>query len=301
MERVDFKSPEEKYIVSRKEFFINELVPLIIKPMKQNIFGILFKGTQDVTENSLYFNSMIVSQDEDEDAMLNNCLLSMNSISKNAERSNMYKDITKDMRPNNMYNCGFNMTECEDKRKYFTCKAYRNTTSMIETPIPMVEELTLYVPREVWVQLNLFYLRLNELAPTPEMVFIDPTLKQVEFIDINHIKLNATWSEIGSKVVMCNYTIGRGPTQFSFNYMAPRLDAEKKVRNIVNKDVYASFYSNDPMIGDIIYDPHGDKVYLIYIRIDPVTDKYKDTKILRLSKEFYERSNFVDYNKIYEE
>jgi hypothetical protein len=64
---------------------------------------------------------------------------------------------------------------------------------------------------------------------------------------------------------------------------------------------YAVFYSEDFIMNDMIYEPERDILYLVVEARSDITNEYKGTKILRLSKEFYERSNFLDPRKIYEE
>jgi hypothetical protein len=69
----------------------------------------------------------------------------------------------------------------------------------------------------------------------------------------------------------------------------------------MSPEVYDKFYIDDFLITDIIYEKTNDCVYVVYESRSDITNKYKETKVLKFYKEFYNRSNLMDIEKIYEE
>jgi hypothetical protein len=64
---------------------------------------------------------------------------------------------------------------------------------------------------------------------------------------------------------------------------------------------YATFYCNDIILNRMIYDNNSDTLYLVLNTVSSVTGKQNKTKVVRLSKELYDKSNFLDSTKIYKD
>ena len=82
--------------------------------------------------------------------------------------------------------------------------------------------------------------------------------------------------------------------------MTPRL-RDRLLKKQMSKEQYLALYKDDFLISNIIYEPHEDKVYLIYDNHEDNRVKFTKTIVFVLDKEFYEQTNLIDHNFIYSE
>ena len=124
--------------------------------------------------------------------------------------------------------------------------------------------------------------------------------KNIEFVTIDHVKLDASVEDKALKSVFNHYTVGCGPTIFKFNFLSPiSEDKNKKLRNPMIASQYEIFYQNDFIINDIIRDVNDDILVLFEERSE-INNNYKSTKALRFNKEMIEKTNLVNFNNIYD-
>ena len=293
MELCKFGIDKDK-IVAKSIYIVNQIIPIAIKHLGNEDYSILFLACQDSTEDGKYFNFVVKAKDEDDSNFLNSHSLNINNVTKNENRLKMYIEMTKTMHNENMFNCDFTMVVDKDHKKYFKTEAFRVLDDKSN-----IEALDLMITRDNYIKINLFFQRLLLHSNGAELVFGNMYYHNIEFITINHIKLDGATTDVNSNVICAHYTCGAGPTIFKFNIITPKL-YNKKIRNFMRSSVYTDFYADDYVVTDMVYDSIEDCIYLIFLEFSTVNNHFKSTKALKFTKEFYDRSNFIDYEKIYE-
>ncbi len=293
MERFRIGLPDEESVIVKNTFVVDQIVPICIRKMKDGIYTILFLANQDSTETSVFIQMAISSSNQRDEDFLSEHILNLENITKDKERLAFYVEATKDASKDSLYSCDFNMEEVENKPYFKSIGA----KAIDEVHSAIVDFL---ITRDNFIKLNLFFTRFMNYDNTAETVFFNHKLKNVKFSTISHTKLDGSATDFASKVVCNHYTCGNGPEIYKFNFISRKIP-DRKLRNPMSPEVYNRFYSDDFVITDFIYEPHRDCLYVIYEVRSDITDRYKETKALRFDKEFYNRTNLLDIEKIYEE
>ena len=293
MERFKLELPPEDKIVANSNFIVNTIIPISIRRLSINIYGILFYTKQDSTEDERFFQLIISASGEFETEYVESHPLYIENISKNRDMFIHYKNIVEKMDNTNCYNTDFDMVVSQDHKMYYSFTGSRvsnNGNAVIISGL---------MTRDNFIKINLFMNKFMNYDLCAENVFVDKKLHNIQFLNINHLKLDATTTDFGSKVVCSHYTCGFGPAICKFNFVSPKL-TDMKLRNMMLPDVYNRFYGSDFIVKDIIYDFNSDSVFVMYEERSSVTNNYKSTKALIFDKDFYNRTNFIDETKIYE-
>jgi hypothetical protein len=132
-----------------------------------------------------------------------------------------------------------------------------------------------------------------------ESVFISRKLNNIAFQKINYVKLDGSAVNKITNIVHNHYTMGFGPSIFRMTFICP-YNEKRKLRNPMIADHYMTFFGEDFLIRDIIFDRHKDRIFIMYEQKSEITNQYKKTYALELDREIYNHTNFVDLNKIYE-
>lgn len=291
MERFKIGLPDEKSIIVKNTFIIDQIVPICIRKMKDEIYTILFLANQDSTETSIFLQMALKSSDKRDEDFFSNHILNLDNITKDKDRLSFYVEATKDVSNDSLYSCDFNMIEV-DTKPYFKATGARAIDELHSAIIDLL------ITRDNFIKLNLFFIRFMNYDISAETVFINHKLHNIKFSTINHVKLDGSATDISSRIVCNHYTCGNGPELYKFNFISRKIP-DRKLINPMSPEPYSIFYSEDFTITDMIYEPYKDCLYVIYEVRSEINNMYKETKALIFNKEFYNKTNLLDVEKIY--
>lgn len=287
-------TPPEDKIVSRSKFVVNQMLPVVIRKASDNHYMILFVCTQSSDDEKMYIQMSINADNVVDKEFLDSHSLNIEVIRTNVNRLQMYADMIDDITDNNVYVSDLMMEESEEFKFHYKTLGVRTIDNQFASVVDI------YLTRDVYIQINMFFIHFMAKDITAESVFMSKKYHKVEFVSIDHIKLDASYHDLNNDIVFSHYTIGCGPTLFKFNYITPHIK-NRKLKNPMVDVHYSIFYGKDFLMSDLIYDSKRDCLYLIYEEYNEISNKFKCTKALRLSREIYEKSNFMNNEKIYEE
>lgn len=293
MERYNVVAPEEK-ILSKRNFIVDQIIPLAIRIVENgdglaNRFVILFLAGQNSTEENILLQIMF-SMDRRDETFIKSQPLYMDNLLGNKSKLQLYVDATKDATNDSLFMTDFKMTR-SDKSFYFLGSASQKQGEVINA-------LDLYFTKENFVKLNVFFKRMSIYDRSAEFVFLDKKFKDIEFSTIEEVKLNASTTDLISRIVCSHYTCRNGKQLYKFKYISPKLDDRKSLKSI-DVEKFNSLYSEAFVISDMIY--CDDNLYVIYEERSDITNEYKKTLALIFTKEMYDQTNLVDYSRIYKE
>lgn len=290
--------PEEEKIIARDKFIVDNIIPICIKKLTEDQYSILFFAEQDSTETSIFLQSIIALTDESDKGFLNNHPLNINSIRRDKNRLEFYNEKINSMK-GNVYNTDFDMDEYEEDRHYF--KANSSKPIYIQsTKEPQAFIMDLLITRDNFIKISLFITKFLNKDTEAESIFISRKLKNIKFDTITQTKLDGSTINKITNIVHSHYTLGHGPTMYKMNFISPYVKG-RKLRNPMIADHYLTFFGDDFLISNIIFDYHRDRIFIIYEVRSSVTNQFKETVALILNKDIYSRTNFVNLNKIYED
>ena len=116
MERFKLELPPEDKIVANSNFIVNTIIPISIRRLSINIYGILFYTKQDSTEDERFFQLIISASGEFETEYVESHPLYIENISKNRDMFIHYKNIVEKMDNTNCYNTDFDMIVSQDHK-----------------------------------------------------------------------------------------------------------------------------------------------------------------------------------------
>jgi hypothetical protein len=292
MELYNIGMPNQETIITKDTFIVDTIVPFIINHIKPNTYSIMFIATQSSTESSILLQTAVHTSDTSDETFLNNHELNMNNICMDVNRWKICMD-TLNTHETKVYSCGFDMVEVIDK-PYFS--------SLGAAPIDEKHNklVDLLFTRDNFIKISVFFSRFIKHDYSADNVFFNYKFNHIKFSTINRIKLDGSATDINKPIVISHYTCGNGPETYKFNFISIKIPG-RKLRAPMSPEVYDKFYMDDFLITDIIYEKTNDCVYVVYESRSDITNKYKETKVLKFYKEFYNRSNLMDIEKIYEE
>lgn len=293
MERYNVTLPAEETIVSKDKFIINDILPLCIRNFGNNIYSVLFLAIQNTTESKIFLQIALNASNSSDKEFLDKHILNIENIQKDIDRFKFYVESTKDADNSILYNTSFDMEEINTMPYFFSQGARsidKNHNAIMD----------LYISRDNFIKLNLFFIRFMNHDNLAETIFVNPKLLNVKFSTIDNIRLDASATDISSRIVCNHYTCNSGKETYKFNFISRKIPGRTLKHSII-PETYSSFYSEHFTITDMIYEPHRDCIYIIYEVRSELTDRYKETKILLLDKEFYDKTNLLDTDKIYKD
>lgn len=280
---------------SNSTFVVDYIIPLCIRENDEQSFSILFLAQCNAYEDYKLYLSMYFSYDEVDKEFINNHALNINNILKNPQQREMYSELVKDMTNDNLYMTDFDMEGHPEKKILYIAYAFaRDEQDICKTE--------LLISRAKFVQLNLFFLRFINHDTSAETVFFDYTLNKVEYVTVDNIKLDASSKPApGSPYVTNHYTakISRA-LSYRFHFISAAVIG-RRLRNPMPYEQYTALYKDDFLVDSMFMDAKTDTLFLIYVEKNKIDGKYKKTVVLKLSKEVYNHTNFLDIYKIYED
>jgi hypothetical protein len=298
MEKCKIIYPEDLKINKEEDFAADTVLPISIDFVDETKFIILFCIAQDSTETCNYLQVLCNLDRIEEKVYINSLPLShMNKPDApiNPQAKELYNNAIADIKNNgNIFNTDLVMHVDENHKAYYRAKAAKPNKD------GSANILNIMIPRDNYIKISLFFNRLFSTVLNPEAVFVDRKLNNMEFIKVKFLKHDASSTDISSNIVFSHYTCECGPNiTYRFNFVSLKIPG-KKLRSPLIAEQYDTLYRSHFLINDIIYDPDQDILLAVYEDRSEITDKYKATKILKFTKELYDRTNFIDPTKIYE-
>ena len=282
---------DNKSITNEIDFVVDDLGPLCVNNAGDSFYSLLFFATQYSTEETIYLQLLLKSNDRFERDFLDNVPINMNNMLKYKDRIEYYVEHTKGATNNKIYICDMNMIE-ENSKPYFLSYSFRKDQEEIT-------KINLHFTRDVFVKYNIYMRSFIRKNIAGEIVFNNPKFKNMKFSTVDHIKLDGSGTEIDGNLVFSHYTCGNGPELYKFVTVSKKIKG-RKLLNPMSFNVFNELYMKDFIVNDAIYEPENDCLYVLYDIISDVTGKYKETKVLRFYKNFYERTDLLFDEKIYE-
>lgn len=289
MEQYKVTKPDDNIVVSKKMFIVNKIVPLAIRIIDDHRFVILFLAGQDNDDSVILLQTMFTMNDRDENFIKANPLY-LENLKHNPDKLKFYVDATKDATTSSLYVTDFSMHRIE-KSFYFLSDA----SQMVKD---VANVLDLVITKDNFIRLNLFFRRLSIYDFSAESVFVDKKLNNVIFSTLEDIHLDASTTDFISRIICNHYTGENGKETYRFNFISPKI-SDRKLKKLIAVDNYNNLYLNDFTIADMIF--NDEKLYIIYEERSYLTNTYKKTLALILSKDLYDKTNLIDFSKIYEE
>lgn len=275
-------------IITEEKFAANEINLVNIDKISDHLFRFIFYIEQHSTGDIIFLGLYIHASNYADEIYFNQYM------HKFRERRELKEEVTEAFSDDSLhYLCDFDMINSNTNKLYFEMDAYR----LVENKY--FSRMNILLNKDLYIKISLFFNKMMQYKEYPEDIFLSKKFNNVEFVTINHLKHDGSGTDNSSNIVLSHYTCGRGPTIFKFNYVSPK-KYNKKLRNPIRAELYSLYYEEDFSISDMIYNVQLDILYVIYEIRDRITQEYKSTKVLCFTKEFYERTNFIDLDKIYE-
>ena len=283
--------------VCRDTYIVDHIIPLCIKERDEDSFTFLFLIQNDAKgeDEKEYINMYFSYDSEDDKKFIQSHTLNYNNIINNKKQLQMYMELTKDISSSVIYSTDLNMTVYEKKKIFYTCLAFGRDK---ECSDPYVKELL--IPRSIFIQINLFFVRFVNHDISAETVFFDYKLHKVDFVTPMSIKLDASSKPTPESMYITNhYTAKLGHNLYKFHYISPSILGRRLIKPM-GYESYCTLYSKDTLIDQMFYDAASDNLFIIYHEYSEINNSFKRTLALKLSKELYNHTNFLDLYKIYE-
>lgn len=298
MKRFQISMDNDMDNVCRDTYIVDHIIPLCIKERDESSFTLLFLVQNDTKdEEEREYLNMYFSYDSEEDKkFIQSHTLNYNNIIKNPKQLQMYIEMTDGIDSAVIYSTDLNMAVYEKKKIFYSSLAFGRDKEYRD---PYVKELL--IPRSIFVQLNLFFIRFVNHDISAETVFFDYKLHKIDFVSLTSIKLDGSAKPApGSMYITNHYTAKLGPNiLYRFHYISPAIFGRRLI-NPMGYEPYCSLYAKDTLIDQMFYDVASDTLFIIYHEHSEVDGSFKRTLALKLSKELYDHTNFLDVYKIYE-
>lgn len=295
--RVGVESTEEKkveIIQDNTPFVIDEILPLSIRPIGNGLYMVFFVGKCSATEETIFINTPIRSVDNVDFNFLNNHPLNINNITDDPRRLDIYVQFTKDATDDLVFVSDFDMKQDVMQPVFYSFIGSRKDSEF------QVTTKKILINKEGFIKINLFFVKTKGRDITAPTVFFDHKLKNIKFSKVDHVKLDGSGTDISSAIICSHYTCGNGPELYKFNFVSIKLEG-RRLRVPLSAAIYEKFYADEFTVTDMFYDFHSDSFFILYEVRSDITNSYKETKALIFTKEFYEKTNFLNPERIYEE
>ena len=226
---------DNKSITNEMDFVVDDLGPLCINDMDMgdSFYSLLFFATQYSTEETIYLQLFLKSNDRFERDFLDNLPINMNNMLNYKDRIKYYVEHTKDATNNKIYICDMNMIE-ENSKPYFLSYSFRKDQEEIT-------KINLHFTRDVFVKYNIYMRSFIRKNIAGEIVFNNPKFKNMKFSTIDHIKLDGSGTEIDGNLVFSHYTCGNGPELYKFVTVSKKIKG-RKLLNPMGFNVFNELY-----------------------------------------------------------
>ena len=295
MKRMQISKPAEDNVCSESTYIVNSILPIVIKEVSEQMFSVLFLIKNNLVDESNYLVMYFAYDNESDIKFIKSHNLNYNNIANNPKQLKLYLEMTKDLDNSRIFSTDMDLVLNKEKKAFYKGYAYR-----ISNLNNNIEQMELIINHTIFVQINVFLLRFFNRDITAETTFFDYTLKNVEFVTLTNIKLDGSTKTPNENYINNHYTAKAGYNVYRFHFISPSIFG-RRLRNPMGYEPYCALYGNDYIVDTMFFDHNSDTLFVIFVEKDQITNKYKRTLALKLSKELYNHTNFLDYYKIYEQ
>lgn len=283
--------PPEDQIALRSKFIVDNLLPLCIEELEDNMISILFVAGQDSTETIIFLKILYGIENQLDKTYISLHPLNMKNISNDFERIKFYSEMTKDFSEDKLY---FTTLEMHKEDLFYSSIAMRKMDRRGHADVK-----DLYIRKDMFIRYKVFEDKFINCVQGAELAFTNPRFKNVSYTYIDHSTMNATTKILATNLVYSHYVCGRGPTQFKFNTVTPAIPG-LKLRVAIGEDAYLALYGDEPIITDILYDEITNTVLLLYDKYHAISGNFIGVEVIVYHGKFLDKCNFLDPTKIYE-
>ena len=274
-----------------KRFIINDIVCVGFSIINENVLSVLFALHQDLFDHYQYMNINLELKEPKELEKFKASGMYIKDIQKDQENGLKLKDLTKYLKPNNLYTSDLNF-DYDEEKNFYIAKGIRATGKNISE----IQEYQIGFSE--YIQFMLFLQFISQSTMNSSM-FLDDSLKNVRVLHATSCKLdgtvivdtiNKTRSGKTIQRVISHYTIHGGPTKMRVNYSYSTTSFPKNVvlREPMIYKQYDAEFGKDPYVTCCI--PVLKKDQILVVVIDR---KKKSSDVIRMDKELYQYTNFI--------
>lgn len=287
MKLVKISLPNKEFIITNNKFFIDTIVPITIKE-HVNSYIIFFAANQKCDDKTIYLQ-MMVSPDTDleKEYFKNHFLLNKSS------------DLEKNMTSDNLYIVDFCMDDMNDNM-YFHSTGVRPIQSSGKT---FASILDLYISVSIFTKIQLYIdglvnINTKSLTYSNELVFTEPLLNTVTFINIDNVRLEVS-AKLESNLYITHYKMMSGKTEFRMNYVSlTKKDGISLLKDPTTQGNFMILYENKYFLDSNKIFLYNEKLYIFYVENLGVSTK---SYLLCLNKDLIDKTNFINSDYIFEE
>lgn len=293
MKGIKSSIPDNMNIVARNKFVANDIIPISISECKgnENNYMILFVASQDYDDSLAFLQIMVTCEDDEECDFMNNEVLNKNNVAACDKLYKTFMDIIDNMHKENLYAIDMNINEDEKHPLYYYMMGVRGID---DTHVAAID---IYIPRSVFCRLSLYLSNIANCVSS-EYIFYKPDYRIFEFETIEYVKYDCT--SLGTirkdkediDIYKTHYTMHCGPSKYEMNKYSERCSDDPPLANPLDSYIYDKTYGDHCVVSD--YFRYKDKLYIMYPEKDK-SDKFKVMKVLVLSKELSDKTEF--YNR----
>lgn len=292
MDKYCITPPDENLILTRREYFVDNIIPLAIRIINDDKFLVLFLAGQNNDESNILLQTMFSLNSKDE-AFIKSLPLYIDNLTKPEykQKLDIYVSATEDATNESLYMTDFEMHR-DPKSLYFLSSAFQEYHGCANV-------LDLRIPIDNFVIINLFLNRLTVYDKYAEYAFLDKKLKNIEISTAEDIKLDASSTDFISRFICNHYTCRNGKQFYKFNFVSLKDLNGKKLKKPMHAEKYNNLFIDDFTVNDMIFCDKN--LYIIYELRSDITGQFKKTILIVLSEELCNETNLVNFYNNYEE
>lgn len=317
MKLIHLGMPSEEQINTTKEFFVNKLYPIVIKPVseKHDAFMILFVAKQQIDDRYMFFQLGIKPEREIEQEFLYYSNISINKLSfpdndniripsHIAKRIEEYNKIVSNIDSTNLYSTDFECVEDESNMYYYIAKGVKVSSVKDKADI-----INIHLNAECYIKLSLYLrdmIEHNAVNYAAEEIFKSEYFRGIDMINIEQTKLDATkkhtpLNELGESLYTTHYTMNCGPSVYKLNWTVAEEDRNySDLKIALDTKLYDAIYGKDEYINNYFQD--NLYFYIIYAQRYSIDGTVKKLRVLRLLKsKFINKTNFINKKFIFKD
>lgn len=303
--------PKEENIVTRNKFITNKIIPIAIRNTNVNDqFIILFVAFQDYDDSYIFLQLLVKAENQFDYMYLKNHNLNISQFSENKDlnskeqtRLEAYKQFIDKMNNTNVY-----ATDLQTN-KDINYPLYYHFSGVKAIDKSHASVLDIYLPIDNFIKIKVY---LNRMISKPfelmfhESVFSDEKFHNIEIVNIETVKLDCTKcvdrtlslgiNKVNNAEYTTHYTMNCGPSKFVLNFTVVSI-RDKIIKFPLDANLYDTFYSTHHEVKDFFLDDNH--LFIIYEENSLIDGSFKKMKVLKLKPELIDKTNFVDFDKIF--
>ena len=279
------------------DIVIDNIIPvgyrIMVEEKTQTLTGInfLFEAIQSCSESYFYLclnigptNPMDLGY-----IIFNNPYLFDKSIAINNDEELKTRISNLGSIGTGIYQTDFSGNLSENNKDYEFYGVIKDSNTIIKFILPKIK----------YIKLKSFITRFTEWNETIFIDYNNTIIDKAEFIEPRDIKLDAT--SVNENQIFNHYLVKTGPAEYKFNFASPKHKElpVSNLQNLMNEDMYDSFYDSDPFPFSIVYESNADKLYIIYIREPIIIGGQPKCYIFSLNRDLINKTNLLNPYKNY--